>query len=96
MKSRYRNTGIIVLIALICILVLMSFFDLWTRLGIDKSLEKVAIVISGFLGVVFARMILRLLFEFIRWIIKMFMKLFFEFIEWTIKKTNNKSTLNKS
>jgi len=96
MKSSLRNTGIIISIALICLVVVMSFFDLWSRFGIDIFFEKVFILFASFLGVVFARVIIKLLYEFIRWIIKTSMKLLLEFAEWTIKKINNKSTHNKS
>ena len=70
MKSRLRNTGIIVLIAFICIVVIMTFFDLWTRFGIDKFLEKVAIVIAGFLGAFVVRLAIKLFLEMIKWIMK--------------------------
>ncbi len=70
MKSRLRNTGLILSIALICLVVIMSVFDLWTRFGIDKFLEKVAIVIAGFLGVFIVRVTIKLFIEMIKWIMK--------------------------
>lgn len=70
MKSRLRNTGIILSIALICLVVIMSVFDLWTRFGIDKLLEKVTIVIAGFLGVFVVRLTIKLFLEIIKWIMK--------------------------
>jgi prepilin signal peptidase PulO-like enzyme (type II secretory pathway) len=70
MKTKLRNTGIILSIVLICSVVVMSVFDLWTRFGIDKFLEKVAIVIAGFLGVVVVRMAIKLILEMIIWIVR--------------------------
>ncbi len=70
MKSRLRNTGLILSIALICLVVIMSVFDLWTRFGIGKFSEKVAIVIAGFLGVFIVRVTIKLFIEMIKWIIK--------------------------
>lgn len=48
----------------------MTFFDLWTRFGIDKFLEKVAIVIAGFLGAFVVRLAIKLFLEMIKWIMK--------------------------
>jgi len=70
MKSRLRNTGLILSIALICLVVIMSVFDLWTRFGIDKFLEKVAIVIAGFLGGLVVRLAIKFFLEMIKWIVK--------------------------
>ncbi len=70
MKSKLSNTGLILSIALICLVVIMSVFDLWTRFGIDKFLEKVAIVIAGFLGVFIVRVTIKLFIEMIKWIMK--------------------------
>ena len=76
MKSRLRNTGIIVSIAIISIVVIMSVFDLWTKLGIDEFSERVVIIFAGFLGVLVVRLTIKLFLEMIKWIIK------------TIKKSN--------
>ena len=70
MNARLRNTGIILSIALICLVVIMSVFNLWTRFGIDNFLEKVAIVIAGFLGVFVVRLTIKLFLEIIKWIMK--------------------------
>ncbi|WP_321515489.1 hypothetical protein [Marinifilum fragile] len=90
MNSRQKIIYI-VLIVVICIVILMSTFDLWSSLGIDKSFEKVIIVIAGFLGSIFARMIIKLLYEFIRWFAKTLLKFSTYFINWIIEKVNTKS-----
>ena len=48
----------------------MSIFDLWLKLGLNIFLEKVAIVIAGFLGVFLVRIIIRLFLEMIKRIMK--------------------------
>lgn len=70
MTLKYRNTGVILSIAFICLVVVMSVFDLWTRFGIDKFLEKVAIVVAGFLGGLVVRLAIRFFLEMIIWIVK--------------------------
>ncbi|MDQ2178315.1 hypothetical protein [Marinifilum sp. D714] len=95
MNSRQKIIYI-VLIAVICIVILMSIFDLWSSLGIDKSFEKVIIVIAGFLGSIFARMIIKLLYEFIRWFAKTLLKLISDLIDSNPGKMDNKSMNNSN
>lgn len=68
MKSIPKNTGIILSITIICLVVILSVFDLWTIFGIDKFLQKAAIVFAGVLGVIIARLPISLFIEMIKWI----------------------------
>jgi len=70
MKLRLRNITIILSIAIISTVVIMSVFDLWARLGINKFSERVIIVFAGFLGVFVVRLTIKLFLEMIIWIMK--------------------------
>ncbi len=70
MKSKFRNTGITLSIAFICLLAIMLVFVMWTRSGFDFFLVKVALLVIGILGVFIVWAAVKHIIKMIKWIIK--------------------------
>jgi hypothetical protein len=79
MKSKIKNTRIILSIAFICLVVIMSVFVVRTRFGIDFFLVRVVLLFVGILGIF-------IVWEAVKHIIKM--------IKWIIKKIKNRTHNN--
>ena len=70
MKSKLRNTRIIVSIASICLVVIISVFVVRTRFGIDFLLVRVGLLFIGILGIFIVWETVKYIIKIIKWIVK--------------------------